>query len=251
MIIDAPRADDLPHLRKLWTEAFGDSEKFWRDFIGAVRPLVRCRCLWEEETLAAALYWFDCSWEDKPMAYLYGVATAKAFRGRGLCRTLMEDTHAFLKAQGYHGVILVPGGPELFEMYGKMGYSTCFHIREFTCQAGEAIPLRQLDGEEYARLRRQYLPAGGVVQEGETIVLLDAQCQFYAADDCLVVCSSENGKLMAAELLGNEKAAPGILGALGCKEGRFRTPGTGRAFAMYHPLSDDPAVPGYFGLAMD
>ena len=251
MIIDAPRADDLFLLQNLWKEAFGDSEIFWRDFISAVRPGERCRCLWQEGKLAAALYWFDCYWEDRPIAYLYGVATAKAFQGRGLCRALMEDTHEYLKELGYYGAILVPGGPELFKMYEKMGYRTAFHVREFDSRAGEPISLRQLDADEYAQLRRKYLPGGGVVQEGQTLRLLEKQCKFYTGQDCLLVCGVENGVLSVGELLGEEKAAPGILGALGYQMGRFRMPGKGRAFGMYHALTDDSAVPAYFGLAMD
>jgi hypothetical protein len=56
-------------------------------------------------------------------------------------------------------------------------------------------------------------------------------------------------KLLGLELLGNTDAAPGIVAALGCKEGRFRIPG-GTPFAMYRPLSDISA-PTYFGLAFD
>ena len=251
MIIDAPRGDDLPHLRKLWTESFGDTEAFWRDFIAAVRPLAHCRCLWEEKTLAAALYWFDCNWEDKPIAYLYGVATAKAFRGRGACRALMEDTHRYLKKLGYHGIVLVPAEPWLFEMYRKMGYTLCANVREFTCAAGDPIPLQQLTPEQYAARRRQFLPAGGVVQEGATLELIATQGKFYAAERCLAVCSVQNEKLVVSELLGEAEAAPGLVAALGFREGAIRTPGKDKAFAMYHSLTDDPAAPRYFGLAMD
>lgn len=251
MTIDFPQFTDLPHLRALWKQAFGDSDEFWFDFVHKAKPLRRCRCLWEDDTLAAALYWFDCSWKGKHLAYLYGVATSNQFRHRGFCRALMEDTHAHLKAQGYGGCILVPGSRALFAMYEKLGYTTCSYIREFECEAGCPIPIRPLSIHEYANLRREYLPADGVVQEGETLALLDAQAGFYAGENCVFVCSSAGGKLTVSELLGDEKTAPGILAAMDCSQGTFRTPGTEKPFAMYHSFTDDPTAPAYFGLAMD
>ena len=241
----------IADLQKLWQEAFHEPDDFTDLFFTTGYAPNRCHCITENGVPVSALYWFDCYWEDRPIAYLYGVATAKAFQGRGLCRALMEDTHKYLKELGYYGAILVPGGPELFKMYEKMGYRTAFHVREFDSRAGEPISLRQLDADEYAQLRRKYLPGGGVVQEGQTLRLLEKQCKFYTGQDCLLVCGVENGVLSVGELLGEEKAAPGILGALGYQTGRFRMPGKGRAFGMYHALTDDSAVPAYFGLAMD
>jgi len=251
MTIDHPALHHIPALRDLWKKAFGDTDSFLDDFFSVAFSPARCRCVFIEDRLAAVLYWFNCNWEGKRLAYLYAVATDEAFRGKGLCRTLMENTHAHLQSLGYEGCILVPGSKELFGMYEKMGYTTCSYIREFECAAGDPILLRQLDAPQYAALRRQYLPAGGVVQAEETLTLLQTQAAFYAGDNCLLVCSSENGKLTVSELLGDASAAPGILAALNCPEGSFRTPGKEKPFAMYHPLIDDPTAPSYFGLAMD
>jgi len=57
--------------------------------------------------------------------------------------------------------------------------------------------------------------------------------------------------LVAQELLGNVNAAPGILRAFNIPHGRFRIPGTGRAFAMFLPLRPQCPVPAYLGLALD
>ena len=248
MIIDTPATKDIPALRALWKQAFGDTEEFLDAFFSVAFSPNRCRCVFENDQLAATLYWFDCSWEDKNLAYLYAVATDTAFRGHGVCRALMEDTHTHLKKLGYYGCILVPCSRDLFAMYAKMGYTTCSCIREFECRASTPIPLRQLTAEEYASLRRQYLPAGGVVQEGETLALLQTQATFYAGENCVCICT---GNQTIRELLGDTEAAPGILAALSCPEGRFRIPGNETPFAMYHPLATDTATPSYFGLAMD
>lgn len=240
---DYPAEEQLPQLRELWKEAFDDEDAFLDTFFETAFAPDRCRCITVDGEVAAALYWFDCRCYDRPVAYLYAVATRKVFRGQGLCRALMADTEHCLSALGYGGIVLVPGQKGLFRMYEGMGYAVCSGIREFSCQKGDApATMWAVDTEEYARLRRQYLPEGSVVQEGANLSLLAAQCSLYAGEDFLYA--------EGAELLGNADAAPGILAALGKNSGIFRTPGQERPFAMYRPLTDLPA-PRYFGLAFD
>lgn len=250
MIINAKRRD-IPALWSLWQQAFGDTDAFLKEFYSCAFSPSRCRCVSIRGTIAAVLYWFDCDWEGKRLAYLYAVATEEIFRGKGLCRALMENTHAHLYHAGYDGCILVPGSEALFGMYEKLGYTTCSYIREFECAAGKPIPLRQLTATEYAALRREYLPTGGVVQEGEALTLLQSQAAFYAGENCLLACAPNGGKLVVSELLGDVSAAPGILATLGYCQGIFRTPGNEKPFAMYHPLTDGQSAPAYFGLALD
>lgn len=250
MNFDYPGQVQEDQLRSLWKEAFGDTNAFLDSFYTHGFAPDRCRCATVDGQTGAALYWFDCSVDGNPVAYLYGIATAKARRGQGLCRALMENTHAHLRYLGYAGAILVPADRELQKMYEKMGYEACSRVSEISCAAGTSpATMRAIDTEEFCRLRRQYLPCGGVVQEGESIQFLAQMADFYAGEDFLVTVSREDS-FFAPELLGNLRAAPEILTALHREKGIFRTPGEDVPFAMYHPLSDAP-VPAYFGLAFD
>lgn len=251
MRIDRPGTDSLPALRGLWKAAFGDSDEFLDCFFAAAFSPDRCRCLWIEDKLAAGLYWFDISCRGESMAYLYAVATDPGFRNRGLCRRLMADTHRQLRSLGYAGAVLVPEGEALFRMYAGMGYKPCGTVSEFACVAGDPVPLRPICREEYARLRRQFLPEGGVVQEGENLKFLETFGSFYAGPDFLLAARQEGDALMGPELLGDTAAAPGILGALGLARGSFRCPGDEIPFAMFLPLKDGVESPAYFGLAFD
>lgn len=243
MKADFPTATQIPALRVLWKEAFGDSDALLDNFFKAGFSPERCRCMFAEGQAAAALYWFDCSCDSRPFAYIYAVATAKAHRGRGLCRALMADTHAHLKELGYRGCILVPGEKGLFTMYKKMGY-TCFSgMDTIHCEAAAEVPMRKISARQYTALRKQYLPHHGVEQQGTEF--LASYAQLYAGNDFLLAWADGLG----LELLGNTAAAPGILATLGKKEGSFRIPGS-QPFAMWHPLSDVPE-PGYFGIAFD
>ena len=248
MNIDFPTPVQIPALKKLWNEAFGDEESFIKLFFSTGFSPERCRCIIANDGIAAALYWLDCEEQGQRFAYLYAVATAKAHQGKGLCRKLMADTHALLKQQGYAGTILVPGEPELFSMYAKMGYSPIHCMDHFSCTASGSCNLRRVCAGEYAAARNALLPAGGVRQE-MGLCYLAGYAELYAGADFVLAGTRREDAFIAMELLGNPAAAPAILGALGLKSGTFRIPGTGR-FAMYHPLSDTPA-PTYFGLAFD
>lgn len=252
MIIDAPAPAQAGQLRVLWKEAFGDSDSFLDSFFSVGFSFDRCRCLCLGGKVAAALYWFDCVWQERPLAYLYAVATGKEFQGQGFCRRLMEDTHRHLSARGYTGTVLVPGSAELFSLYKKLGYRSFGGIREFTCNAAaRPVPLRPVNAGEYAALRRRFLDTGGVVQEGAVLDFLATQAEFYAGADFLLAGTVTDGVLTAQELLGSTSQAASIVTSLGAKQGVFRVPGT-QPFAMYHPLSAAPGtLPDYFGIALD
>lgn len=243
---------DIAPLRQLWQQAFGDTENTLDAFYATGFSPDRCNYLLEDNRPVSVLYWFDCTLQGHKLAYIYAVATAESHRGQGLAHRLMADTHTLLKTRGYAGAILVPGNAGLFSLYRHMGYRTVSSVTEFSSPWGQApAPLREIDAARYAQLRKTYLPANGVVQEGATLEFLSTQVAFYEGTDFLLAACADGDTLLVQELLGNTNAAPGILRALGTPQGRFRTPGTGRDFAMFLPLRKDCPVPAYFGLALD
>lgn len=252
MEIRNPCKTDLPGLRSLWQTAFGDTDDFLDCFFRTAYAPDRCRCIFQGETLAAVLYWLDCRLKGEKYAYIYAVATHPACRGRGLCRTLMADTHALLKDSGYAGAVLVPQKESLRAMYAGMGYSDFGGLEEMTCEAGD-IPyvLRTVGPEEFAALRRNQIPEMGILQEDENLRFLSQQMQFYAGEDLLMAAWAENDVLHAAEYLGSREKIPGILKTLNFPRGSFRMPGSTIPFAMFHPLRENAPRPEYFGFAFD
>lgn len=252
MIFEHPTVEQLPQLIKLWNAVFGDWNGFWETFLETGFSCDRCRCVLDNNRITAALTWLDCSCEGQKMAYIYAVVTDPAHRGQGLCRQLLADTHKILKGQGYTGALLVPADENLRAMYEKMGYRTCTQVEEFDAVSGPApVSFRAIGGEEFARLRRSFLPASGIVQEQENLAFLSRQAQFFVGEDFLLTAYTEEKQLTAMELLGNKAAAPGILRALDCRKGRFRCPGKNIPFAMIHVLTNDTIIPEYFGFAFD
>lgn len=251
MIIDHPHPEQIPALKTLWKEAFGDTEAYLELFFSTAFSPSRCRCVTEAGEVTAALYWFDCAVEGKPYAYLFAVATAKPFRGRGLCRELMADTHRHLKGLGYAGAILVPAEESLFGFYGSMGYRNFGGVTRFTSLPGEtAAALRPVSPGEYHSLRQALLPPGAAQQDLLTLRFLGAQAALYAGDGFLLSCYREEDTLVVQEYLGDLEKAPAVVAALGCREGRFLSPGNS-PFAMYLPLTDDAPTPTYFGVSLN
>ncbi len=252
MRIDFPTPEQEDALVCLWQESFGDERAWIRRFFRTAFSPSRCRCALIDGETAAMLYWFDAFFRGQRFAYLYAVAVKPDHRGKGVCTRLMADTHAHLSLRGYAGAMLVPENLPLRRMYAAMGYGNCTQIREFSCPAGDdPLPLEEIDGKTYAALRRRLLPEGGALQEEENIACLETMCRLYRGEDVLAAVQAEGERLRCVELLGNADAAPGIVKALGCREGQFRTPGRGRDFAMLLPLKGDLEMPGYFGLAFD
>lgn len=252
MNIAAPAESMRPGLRRLWQIAFGDTEEFLDSFFDTAYAPGRCRCVTEDGKVNAALYWFDCGLEEAKLAYLYAVATDPACRGRGLCRMLMADTMDVLTAAGYQGALLVPQEEGLIRMYAGMGFTPCSGVREFHVLASDSgIPARRIGAEEYARLRRELLPMGGVIQEGENLRFLETQARLYAGESWTAAAAETDGMLWCPEFLGDPRLAPGLVKALGYREGSFRMAGNERPFAMFRPLAVDCPVPSYFGFAFD
>lgn len=249
MIIDKPTSTEP--LRQLWKQAFGDTDSFLDSFFTSGFSPNRCRQITIDGKVVSALYWFDCAFNGKKIAYLYAVATDEAYRDRGLCRLLMEDTHRHLKGLGYAGALLVPGNAGLFAFYKKLGYRTCSSVSEFTCKADGAASLKFITIDDYFHRRKSYLPAGSVEPDGAMLNFLSEQYFFYAGENFVLCATAEKDTLVVSELLGDISAAPGIVAAMGKKQGRFRTPGNDKPFGMYYPLTYGQDKPSYFALALD
>lgn len=236
-----PRPEEEPHLRELFTEAFGDdgfTDLFFRRGYGPERCLAAF-----DGGLLAALHWFDCTLEGKKAAYIYGIATFKACRGKGIGSALIRQAVDHLKHLGYGAIFLVPAEPSLFGYYEHLDFRPVSTIRQARISAGTPLPLRPLTAAEYAESRKNLLPAHSLIQEGPCLALLEGYAEFYAAGGALAAVSGD----MVWELLGNISDAPGLIAALGLDAATVRTPGPGRPFAM--GIGADGPV--YLGLALD
>lgn len=249
MKIDHPRQQDLPALRQLWQQAFGDPQAFLDLFFQTGFSAERCRCVFLEDRPVSALYWFDGFTPAGKVAYLYAIATEKAYRGKGLCTALMDDTHRLLRQQGYGAACLEPAEKALEGFYGAMGYrpfGSCGRIRGRAAGMACAQPVT---AEEFTRLRRQYLPRGAVEQPGAAARFLEGFARLYRGEGFLAVCDPEQPGAVW-EFLGDVSQFCGFLAFLGAKQGWAKIPGGKERCAVMLPLREDFPEPSYLGLTM-
>ena len=241
---------NIKQLKNLWKAAFGDPDEAIDTFFRLAFSPERCHYLEEDGRIVSALYWLDCSCQDEKLAYIYAVATAKAYRGRGCCRALMDAIGQCLAEQGYVCAILVPGDDSLAGMYGAMGYRFFGGTTQLQASAGEeALELTEISVSQYALLRRQRLPQGSVVQEGKNLDFLRKHYRFYHGAEVLLVASVTEQSLFAPEFLGDPALLDHILTALQLPKGVFRMPGQ-EHFAMCRMLQS-VSPPKYFAFAFD
>ena len=261
MIIKHPEKENIPALTELWMQAFGDTREFIAGFFRTGFSHDRCLLAEEQGQLLAALYWFDCTWEGKKVAYLYAIATDESHRGKGICKKLMAHTHQVLKDKGYVGAILVPADAGLARMYGKLGYQSVIssggrqsgieksvipketdlstpHLRcsaqddtekmevqkitENHCQ----LDITPISVEEYRKLQEKLLPENAVVHTDAAFSYLQTFASFYKTKDGICCKTQEH----IQEILPY-------------------TP-TGKNRAMYLSLTEDKTLPAYFALPL-
>ncbi len=241
----------LNQLKTLWRAAFGDTDAFIDRFFATGFSEDRCNYRLENGQVCSALYWFDCQWEGQTLAYIYALATDPAHRGKGFGATLLQQTHKLLHRRGYGGCVLCPADG-LIPYYQRLGYEVCSYVNQFDAAAyGEPAALRPISAAEYAALRKGYLPAGAVLQEGVLLDFLGTWTQFYQGKDFLLCAAREKSTLYVQEFLGDPAAVPGILQALGIPKSQFRTPGTQIPSAMFLSLQEATKLPTYLGLPLD
>ncbi|MBR2045016.1 MAG: GNAT family N-acetyltransferase [Agathobacter sp.] len=258
LYISHPLPSQLPELRQLWKETFGDSDEFLDTFQATAFSLNRCRCVVINDMVVAALYWFNCEFQGSPIAYIYAVATAREYRGQGICHALMKNTHIHLKELGYTGAILSPASKSLFDFYEKMGYKTCAYNDELIFKENSLysfekndITIRKIDKNEFAKLRQGFLPKDAVLQENENLDFLETQAEFFAGKNFLLTAKKNDFHLQGIEFLGDTSIIPAILQVLHCTSGNFRTVGKSNPFGMYYSFTDITKSPSYIGFVFD
>lgn len=225
---------DIPGLRQLWQQAFGDSDALLDKFFSLGFSPNRCNCVRSDDKIVAALYWFDCSWQDKKVAYIYAVATHEAYRGRGLCRSLMEDTHETLREQGYGGAVLVPADEGLVSLYAKFGYRSFCSVEKAAAPMENMPAAAKISPAEYAQLRSSFLGENAIFQDGTALDFLATYGAFYKTPGGIYCGYREGNNFCFEEILGESFPSQGP-----------------SLQAMYLSLDGDPQIPDYFAIPLN
>ncbi len=216
---------DIPQIAALWEEAFGDSREQVEDFFAAF-PDCLSYVAEENGEICSMVHALPQILSPKtPTAYIYAVATAKAHRGKGLCRELMVFAEEELKNRGYEACVLTPGEGSLFGFYENLGFRTAFFRRKTAFAGGKPISV-----SEYARLRETLVSVPHMVYDENTLSYAQKLygLTFYKTPTGIAAA----GETFTAEVL------PEDLG--------------GEPFAMVKWLGgEQPLLDGFLGLALN
>ena len=224
-MLRAAEISDREGIAALWRQAFGDTEQAVMGFFAA---FPNCRSYMAEENgkIVSMVHALPQTLSpDLPAAYLYAVATDKAYRGKGLCRRLMAFAEKDLKANGFAACVLTPGEPSLFRFYENSGYETAFFRRRTPFSGG-----RPISAADYGRRRETLVAAPHMVYDENTLLYAQSLygLTFYETDTGIAAA----GDGYTAECL------PEDLG--------------GEPFAMVKWLTTAKAIsPAYLGISLE
>ena len=166
---------DLPGIRALWLEAFGEEPTL---------PDGQCFVAEEDGKIVGMLHAIGQKLKIgsiHPASYFYAIATLQSHRGQGICRSLMEYAENHVDADC---CMLVPASEDLFGFYGKLGYKTAFYRNKIPFSGGTEISMT-----EYLRRREALLSLPHVVYDDLSYAKKIYGLKFYETLDGICAAS--------------------------------------------------------------
>lgn len=118
--------------RELWMEVFGDEreevDRFLIDIHNADNLLTHS----EQGRVVSMLNIVEINTDYGPTAYLYAIATAPQWRGRGFAERLIRQAIDVSRERGYKAVMLIPSEESLVEYYKRFGFSEPSYMLDFS-----------------------------------------------------------------------------------------------------------------------
>lgn len=249
-------------LQELWKLCFGDGEEVTDCFFALFPAKLHTRVIEEDGKIAAMASWLPTTLHVDGRAfsgaYIYAVATHPDYRGRRLCKTLMEELEHSLLLQDKNFAALCPAEESLYRFYGSMGYKTAFYHETARLKPErKAEALRRISPSAYLSLRESLLSVPHCEWTREAFDYLSATgCRFYRLTDggCAAVLQGSGEKLRIIELLSENKAQTisSLCHVFGAETVEISFPGRGQPHGMLKWLKNEQKPEAfYLGFAFD
>ena len=159
------RAGDVPAMKRLWRDCFGDGEELTAPFfehlcgMGTGFAAVRDdKLIGMAFVLFAELRSADLKRKDK-ISYIYAVAVEKTHRCHGIGEALTRECVRYSRERGAESVCTLPASEKLYEWYeavGNMHFVSCCEY-ENTAASDEPAEIIELEADEYGWRRDDLL----------------------------------------------------------------------------------------------
>lgn len=227
-----PLFDALPpavakgQLRELWHSVFGDSYEYIDAFFATYRCEDVVHTLSLGGMVVSSLYALPftlCSDEKSiATAYIYAVATAPEYRGKGYMALLMKNVERLLAERGVRFIYLLPASDSLRAYYARLGYADCssralerFYSVDSRPVSSVLVQVSSADEIYSSWVGWQAAAAPVVIHSRELLSMNIASCKMQGGG-CFV--AQQGGVPMAAAFVIMEKGSPLLLDIRGCSE---------------------------------
>lgn len=142
MKISVSKYEDKYRLYNLWQSVFEENNDFTSLFFDNIYNAKNCITAKEDNKIVSALHILPCEIIDgnnsvRKAQYIYGAATLKEYRCRGIMKSLLEYACEYGKKRGEEYSVLVPAEENLFKFYEKCGYQKFYKIRKVIMKRDE------------------------------------------------------------------------------------------------------------------
>ncbi len=273
------RREDLPRLTQLWQTAFGDSLEYIDAFRSHFLQPDSCLVAEADGRAVSAMYILDGPLLFPPdgtalsSAYTYALATAPAYRGRGIGTAVYRACVAAALERADAACVL-PAEPSLYPFYEKAaGCRPVSYVREGVIPAGELSlsgrPAGLISPGEYYLRRKSllrgtpYAVVSGPLLQMESLQMQRAGGGFVSLEGDIAAVEMDGGLCRVLELISPTGSWRSLLEALAVRFPAeryavrtpvyFPGPGEIRPFmlAALAPTAPVPPVGLWWGLALD
>ncbi len=208
-MIKFAKKEDKEQIKKLWREAFGDTnediELFLDYYLEDVLVFV------ENRIVKGMLSMIPVNCKDKKGRYVYAVATGKQWRNLGISTKLLEYAKEHIKKEKESFLVLKPANKGLFEFYKKRGYTELRPVirKEYSkiVFPKPETNIKKILPYEYYNLRKEFLEECEYIEWGERELeyiykVYDGNFYHITSKNgsCVAICSYYNGLLDIKEL---------------------------------------------------
>jgi predicted N-acetyltransferase YhbS len=123
LYINNPLEEDIPKLKNLWLQAFGDTQQSIDLFFEKRFNTKLCFAAKAGEEVIAAAYVLPVNYGSEKAGYLYALATKPEFRRQGIMSDLLKYVEYRSKMAGCSYLFLYPAEEALYSYYEKLGYT--------------------------------------------------------------------------------------------------------------------------------
>lgn len=157
-------AADIPHMKRMWIDVFGDDAALVDRFFELLPSMGTALCAVCEHELQGAAYLLNSElWENakfsKKLVYVYAVAVEPEARGFGIGSKLVRACRRFCWENNFDICCTLPAEDSLYGWYHKIaGFSTASCCKYEEINAGEELSgITELYADEYGFKRSELL----------------------------------------------------------------------------------------------